>query len=117
MISSMTVEHVLNIAAVLEPSLADLVDDLPNDVLVSGITPYDEDAEGCETAGNTTAQMLGEEQLNLDCYAYLIVSPFLENSIEEINLDIPKGISFGGTLNLFNLFVARMEAKVRNHLS
>ena len=113
MISSMTIEHVLKVASVLEPSIEDLIKELPSDVRVSGITPFNEDNPQCETLGNKTAQMLGEEKLNLDCYVYFIVSPLATNEIESLNLEIPRGISFGGKLNLFNRFVARMEAKVR----
>jgi hypothetical protein len=116
MISALTVEHVLKIAENLSTELQalDLPNVLPTAVLESGITPYDGDLPECATLGNTTAQMLGEESLNLNCYAYFILSPFLANRIEEINLDIPRGISFGGTLSLFGLFEARMKAEVRN---
>jgi hypothetical protein len=113
MVSAMTVEHVLRVAAVLEPGLLDLIEQMPDDVLVSGITPYDATHPDCATLGNKTAQMLGEETLNLNCYAYFILSPFKTNEIKAVNLVVPRGISFGGTLNLFNKFYARMEARVR----
>ena len=104
MISDMTIEHAIKIAENLSIDLQafDLVSQLPTDVLTSGIRPFNPNNPACATLGNTIKQILGKEQLNLDCYAYFAVSPFLSNRIEQLNLDVPRGISFGGTLNLFN---------------
>jgi hypothetical protein len=115
MISSLTIEHALRIAENLSSGLKDL--DLPNvlptAVLESGITPFDGDLEKCKTSNDTEAQVLGQQALDLDCYAYFILSPFFKNEIEEIGLEIPRGISFGGTLSLFGIFEARVKATVR----
>ena len=113
MISEFTMEVILNIVADMEPAFEDLISGLPQDVLQSGISPIDQNAVGCEGTGNSTAQANSEEELNLDCYAYVAVSPFAQNEIESINLVVERGISFGGKLNLFNVYEVTAEAKVR----
>jgi len=114
MVSSFTVENILRVAAVIDPGLnSGLIDGLPSSILDSGITPPDS-AVACDSLGNKTAQALGEESLNLDCYAYVALSPFSTNTIESINLEIPRGISFAGKLNLFDLYQVQVDAKVRS---
>lgn len=117
--SSFTIEEILNVANELLDSslngvdLDDLIDGLPGSVLKSGITPLDADNSTCGPV-NTTALATGKEKLNLDCYAWVSISPFGENEIESINLNIPKGIGFSGKLNLFNEFIVEAEAQVRD---
>jgi hypothetical protein len=109
MVTSFTLENVLNVAAVVEPKLKNLISGLPKAVLDSGITPFD--ATKCVEL-NTTKQALGEQSVDLNCYAYVVVSPLAENYIEAIDLTIPRGISFGGKLNLFDIFEIRTEAQI-----
>lgn len=113
MISSFTVENVLRVAAVLKPNLNDLINGLPQDVLVSGISPPDANAASCSTnSNNSTALAVGDEELDLNCYAYVAISPLSQNEIEPIGLTIERGISFAGKLNLFNQFVIQAAAHV-----
>ena len=112
MISSFTLEHILNVAAVLEPLIGDLIQGLPKQILETGITPFDENADGCGSSGNITAQVLEEEDIKMDCYAYIAVSPFKRNKIEPIDLEIDRGISFGGMLNFYDLREIEVQANV-----
>jgi len=112
MVSSFTVENILRVAANFEDDLNQLVADLPQSVLDSGITSPNAEKPECMNSGNSTAQASGEEQLDLDCYAYVAISPFATNRIESIDLEVPRGISFAGKLNLFDQFVVQAEAKV-----
>ena len=82
--------------------------------MISGITPLNPDATECQGADNTTALANGDQQLVLDCYAWVAISPFADNEIEAIGLTIPKGIGFSGKLNLFNRFLIEAEAQVRD---
>ena len=114
LISSFTIENILLVANELDGAKLDsLIDGLPDYVLESGITPLNADDPACGPV-NTTALATGEEELILDCYAWVAISPFGENEIESINLKIPKGIGFSGRLNLFNLFIVEAEAQVRD---
>ena len=83
------------------------IDLIPQDILVTGIMPLYPDKEGC----NVTSKNEGAN-VNLDCYAYLSVSPLTDNRIDAIGLDIERGIKFAGRLNLFNKFEAIGEGKV-----
>jgi len=88
---------------------------LPDYVRESSITPLNASNPVCGPV-NTTALATGEEKLNLDCYAWVAISPFGENEIESINLNIPKGIGFSGRLNLFDQFEVEAEAQVRDYI-
>jgi len=116
LISSFTIEEILNVANELDgANLDSLITGLPRSVLESGITPVnaDDPTISCGPV-NTTALATGEEELILDCFAWVAISPFGENEIESINLNIPKGIGFSGKLNLFDLFIVEAEAQVRD---
>jgi len=116
LISSFTIEELLNVANEVDgANLDSLIAGLPTSVLESGITPVnaDDPTISCGPV-NTTALATGEEELNLDCYAWVAISPFGENEIESINLNIPKGIGFSGRLKLFDFFEVEAEAQVRD---
>lgn len=93
----------------LHDGLSSGIDLIPQEVLVTGITPLYPDKEGC----NDTSNNVGAK-VNLDCYAYLSVSPLTDNRIEATGLDIERGIKFAGRLNLFDKFEAIGEGKVCN---
>lgn len=115
MISGFTIETILNIANEIDGvDLTELISGLPNDVKISGITPLNDNATECLGTDNYTALASGDQQIELDCYAWVAISPFADNEIEAINLVIPKGIGFSGKLNLFNSFVVEAEAQVRD---
>ena len=108
---------------------------LPQSVLNTGITPIRTDDPVCQsapqptdfdnstslnnmtnssTSGSASSQEMAEKALvNLDCYAYLTVSPFTENTISTTGLTVPRGIGFSGKLNVLDRFEAAGEGLVR----
>jgi len=84
---------------------------IPNEILETGITPLYSNLPECNSSNSTT--MKDESALiNLDCYAWLSVSPFATNSIDSIGLDIMKGIGFSGRITILDKFEAVGEGKV-----
>lgn len=106
----------LNVANELDGvNLDDLIVGLPTSVLESGVIPVNANDPAClDGPVNITAPATGEEDLNLDCFAWVATSPFGENEIESINLHAPKGVGFSGKLNLFNNFIVEAEAQARH---
>lgn len=82
---------------------------ISRDILETGITPLN--STECNGDNNSTSAPKSTD-INLDCYAYMSISPFSENSIESIGLDIERGISFAGQLTLFDKFEAAGRGKV-----
>ena len=98
--------------------LGTLATDLPRSVRKSGITPLDDTNPKCQGANDTEAlaDPSNDQELVLDCYAWVAISPFAENTIDSIDLTIPKGIGFSGRINLFDRFEVEVEAQVSKGL-
>ena len=109
---------------------------IPRSVLKTGITPIRRDDPMCKSAPQPTdfanstrlnitvpnssapdspssKEMAEKALLNLDCYAYLSISPYAENTISTTGLTVPRGIGFSGKINVLDKFEAAGEGLVR----
>ena len=105
---------------------------LPRSVLETGVTPIRQNNPICNSiaqptsfenstklsnssASNPTSskEMADKALVNLDCYAYLTISPFAENTISTIGLTVPRGIGFSGKIRILDKFEAAVEGLVR----